>query len=423
LIPSSLTGEKKMNEVVYTKFRWFVLATLVVVMATTAMALISPAPLVGAIQKSMPDLSLGQVTYVTMFYFNFFVAFAALFGGILLDKFGVVKVFIGCLLLISLGALLVPYIGSSYYGLLFIRLLQGCGTGPVMASGAKIAASYFPSNERSVAAGAVGFAVAGGILLGLQFFPRIYVATGSWQTSLTWLAPIGIVGIIFSIILAFGPKPTEVEQPQIESPGKGELKAALLMPVTWVAIGSIVMLSWVFQAFMDLTPNYLGYAAPIGLGLGEVKAGNIMSVAEIFFMAGAMISGTITEKIFKGNGRPMLLTGFFMGGIFGFLIKFHFITGNDISLVSCLIVASFFFAFVNPQAIGYLAKHYPKHITGKLGGLGMGIGIFGGAAGVAAGARALHVTGLYQMSINIMVGVCVVGFLIGMFLTPKTERA
>jgi MFS family permease len=411
-----------MNEIIYPKFRWFVLVTLVVVMATTAMALISPAPLVGAIQKSMPNLSLGQVTYVTMFYFNFFVGFSALFGGVLLDKFGVTKVFIGCLLLISVGALLVPFIGNSYYGMLFIRLLQGCGTGPVMAAGAKIAASYFPMNERSIAAGAVGFAVAGGILLGFQVFPRIYVATGSWQTALTWLAPIGIIGIIFSVILAFGPKPPEVEQVKTEGPGKNEYKAALLMPVTWVAIGCIVMLSWVFQAFMDLTPNYLGYAAPVGLGLGEVKAGNIMSIAEIFFMAGAMISGTITDKIFKGNGRPMLLTGFLMGGIFGFLIKFHFITGNSVFLIGCLIVASFFFSFCNPQTIGYLAKHYPKNITGKLGGLSMGIGIFGGAAGVAAGARALHITGFYQMSINIMVGVCVVGFLIGMFLTPKKEK-
>jgi len=411
-----------MNELIYPKFRWFVLVTLVVVMGTTAIALICPAPLVGAIQKSMPHLSLGQVTYVTMFYFNFFVAFAALFGGILLDKLGVVKVYIGCLVLISIGALLVPVMGNSYGGMLFIRLLQGCGTGPIRASGANIAASYFPQNERSIAAGAVGFAVSGGVLLGFLVVPRIFVATGSWVAALTGLAPISIIGIIFSIVMAFGPKPPQVEQPATEMPGRGELKAALLIPVTWVAIGSIVMLSWVYQAFMDLTPNYLGYDTPVGLGFGEVKAGYIMSAAQIFFMAGAMISGTITEKSFKGNGRPMLLTGFLMGAVFGFLIKFNFITGNSWLLVGCIIGACFFYSFCNPQTIGYLAKHYPKNITGKLGGLAMGIGIFGGAAGVAAGARALHVTGFYQMSINIMVGVCVVGFLIGMFLTPKKEK-
>jgi MFS family permease len=114
-----------MTEMTYPRFRWFVLITLVVVTTTTAMSLIAPAPLIGAIQKSMPDLSLGQVTYVTMFYFNFFVAFAALFGGILLDKFGVIKVYIGGLLTIGMGALLVPSIGDSYYGMLFNTTVTG----------------------------------------------------------------------------------------------------------------------------------------------------------------------------------------------------------------------------------------------------------------------------------------------------------
>lgn len=411
----------KVNETVYTKFRWFVLLTSTIVTAITAMALICPAPLVGAIQKSMPHLSLGQVTYVTMFYFNIFVAFAALFGGALLDKFGVITVYVGGLVLIGIGALLVPFIGDSYYGMLLIRLLQGCGTGPIMAAGALIAASYFPSNERSIAVGAVGFAVSGGNLLGFIIFPRIYEATGSWHTALTWLAPICIIGIVLTAVLAFGPKPQEEADADAGESGKGDLKAALHMPVTWVAIASIVMLAWVYQAFMDLTPNYLGYAPPVGLGKGEVGAGNIMSYVGIVYMAGAMIGGIITDKFLKGNGRPMLIAGFLFGGLFGFLIKFPFITGNDILLIGCLVLAGFFYSFVVPQALGYLAKYYPRHITGKLGGLAWGIGIFGGAAGVAAGARALHVTGLYQMSINIMVGVCVVGLLIGMFLTPKKD--
>jgi len=367
----------------------------------------------------MPDLSLGQVTYVTMFYFNFFVAFAALFGGILLDKFGVIKVYIGGLFLIGVGALMVPFVADFYYGMLLIRLLQGCGTGPVMAAGAAIAATYFPHNERNIAAGAQGFAVSFGVLLGFQYSARIFAATGNWHVSLTWLAPICILGIILSILVAFGPKPPEIEVVHREITSKGELKSALLLPVTWVAIACIVAMSWVYQAFNDLTPNYLSYATPVGLNLGEVKASNIMSFAQIVYMAGSIIGGIITDKVFKGNCRPVLLSGFLIGAIFGFLIKFDFITGNQVFLTGSLALAAFFFSFVNPQALGYIAKNYPTHITGKLGGLAMGIGIFGGAAGVAAGARALHVTGLYQMSINIMVGVCIVGFFIGLFMKSK----
>lgn len=410
-----------MGEIIYPKYRWFVLLASTIVIAITAMALICPAPLVAAIQKSMPHLSLGQVTYLTMFYFNFFVGFAALFGGILLDRFGLVTVYIGGLILISVGAFLVPFIGDSYLGMLLIRLLQGCGTGPIMGAGAYVAASYFPSNERSIAVGAVGVAVSGGSLLGFIIFPRIYVATGSWHAALTWLAPISVIGIAITLIMAFGPKPPEAETDKTEDQGKSDYRAALHMPVTWVAIACVVMLAWIYQAFMDLTPNYLGYAPPVGLGKGEVGAGNIMAIVQIVYMAGAMIGGFVTDKIFKENGRPMLLIGFLMGGIFGFLIKFPFITGNGTLLTVCLVLAGVCYSFVIPQAIGYLAKYYPRHITGRLGGLAWGIGIFGGAAGVAAGSTALHVTGLYQMSINIMVGVCLAGFFTGIFLTPKKK--
>ncbi len=410
-----------MDGVNYPKSRWFVLVLSVIVTGITAMALISPAPLIGAIQKTMSDLSLGQVTYVAMFYFNFFVAFSALFGGILLDRFGIVKVYIGGMILITAGSLLVPFIGTSYSGMFLLRLLQGCGTGPIMAAGAYIAATYFPRDERSIATGAVGVATSGGLLVGFIYFPRIFAATGNWQTAMTWLAPISVLGIVFSIIIGFIPKPSDTIEAAPDVSNNNELKAALHIPVTWIAIGCVFLLSWIYQAFMDLIPNYLGYAPPIGLGKGEVAAGQAMSCVQLLFMVGAMTSGIITDKVFKSNGRPMLLTGFLAGGFFGLLIKFPFITGNNTLLITCLVLAGFFYAFVVPQAIGFLARNYPKNITGKLGGLAWGIGIFGGAAGVAAGARALHVTGLYQMSINIMVSICVVGFFVGLFLRKKKE--
>ena len=63
----------------------------------------------------------------------------------------------------------------------------------------------------------------------------------------------------------------------------------------------------------------------------------------------------------------------------------------------------------NPIAQTSVSNFYPEHITGTVGGFTMGLGIFGGTVGVAAGSAALHATGMYDVSIIIVVVVSLVG--------------
>ncbi len=411
-----------MNENIYPKFRWFVLLTMLIVTSTTSLSLISPAPLIGEMIKSMPYLSAGQVTGMTMGVFNFFVAVAALLGGILLDKLGFVKVYLIGLVLITAGYLLIPIIGTTFWGMIFIRFLQGFGTGPVMGAAANIAASYFPLKERSIATGVQGFAVSFGIAVGLILVPKLFAATGSWQSALTYLAAVGIIGLVMTIIVIFGPKPPAITDERIkEEHSAAEFKAAITKPVTWFAIFCIFAMSWVYQAFNDMTPGYMALDAPVGLGKGPAGAGLLVG-AQLSFMVGSILCGIICEKVFKGNPKILVSIGFLLGAFFTLLIKFQFITSNEGALITVLTLASFFFAFVNPLCMGYIAKNYPQKITGKLGGLAMGIGIFGGTAGVSAGAAALHTTGLYQMSITIMCIVCMVGFFLSFGLKTQKEK-
>ena len=405
-----------MNRLIYPKFRWFTLATMLIVTTITSMAMISPAPLVPDIRQNMSSLSLGEVSFLTMGYFNLFNAIAALFGGRFLDKFGVIKCYIGGMILIALGALLVPFIGSTYWGMVLIRFFQGVGTGPIMAAAAPVAAAYFPKNERSIVTGVQGFSVSLGVMLGFIIVPRIFQASGSWETALACLAPISLLGIIMSIIVMFGPKSAGEEK--VENPGN-EIKTALIMPVTWVAISIIVLMCWIFNAFNDLIPGYLSTPAPVGLGKGAVSAGQSMVGAQILFMVGSIFGGFLTEKLFKGKARPIIVMGFLFGAICVYALKLNYITGHHMLLVFSLSSAAFFFAFVNPQAMGYIAKNYPRHITGKLGGMAMGIGIFGGLAGVSVGAFALHITGFYQKSINIMIIILLIGLVVSLFLKAR----
>jgi len=415
------------QETVYSNFRWYILFTMIIVTATTAIGLIGPAPLTGEIMKTMPNLTAGQVTLMTMSSFNLFVAISALLGGIILDKFGVVKVYIGGLILVAAGSLLMPVCGDSVWGMLFNRMLQGLGTGPIMASSPSLAASYFPHKERGIAAGFQGFSMAFGIVIGLSIIPRLAVSFADWQKALLMIGPMAIVGIILAIIIAFGPKPvqedTQKTQAEADAHVAHHFKKALGFHVTWIVIAAYFLMSWIFQAFNDVVPGYIAVDASKGLGslgLGAVKGGDYLVLAQVFFMIGAIAGGVITDKVFKGNGRPIMAVGFLGGAIFSYLITTSGVTSAAGSLVFSLTCCGFFYSFVNPQCVGYIAKNYPKEITGKLGGLATGLSILGGWLGATVGGLAIHYSG-YPMSIMILTALCFVGFIVALFMRPKKE--
>lgn len=414
-----------MTDTTYSGFRWFVLVTLIIVTATTSFSLIAPAPLMEPI-SGLTGLSVPKINLAAMTIFNLFVAISALLGGILLDKLGTIKVFIGGLILIAAGALLVPVLGTTFYGLMFIRFLQGFGTGPIMAASAPLAASYFPMNERSIVTGCQGFAVSFGIFMGLRIVPRLFMATDSPFKALMVLAPIALVGLVLSFIVAFGPKVAQEEPTQSGSGGDESLvaqqfKKALAEPGLWIAIAGFTLMSGIYQQILAVYPNWIGGVQSGGLGLGEVAGADALSNGQILFMIGSIISGFIAEQIFRGNPRFVIVIGFLLGAVFSILIRFDFITSSYLALAIVLCLILFFCSWVNPQTQAYIAKNYPKNITGKLGGLAMGIGIFGGTGGSALVSLVISKTGQYASVITMMTGLCLVGFIISLFLKQKNN--
>ncbi|MBP1608549.1 MAG: transporter transrane protein, partial [Acidobacteria bacterium] len=310
-------------------------------------------------------------------------------------------------------------------GMLFIRLLQGFGTGPIMAAAVPIAALYFPMKERGITTGAQGFAVSLGIMVGLQLFPRL-AASGDVFPALRVLAWVAIIGLILSAIAAFGPKvaqqPAKADQGTQDASASNLFKKAVANPLTWIAILCFTLMSGIFQQLNSIVTGYIGSDAPLGLGRGTQAGANALTVATILFCIGSFLSGLISEKLFGGKARPVIAIGFLLGAIGAYATKYNFVAGDQTTLTIVLAFTAFFYSLVNPQAQAYLAKNYAQQIAGKLGGLSMFVGIMlGSTVAVWWLGKSLNATGNYMQPITIMAGLCFAGFIVSLFLKQKSS--
>ncbi|MGC3993135.1 MAG: MFS transporter [Propionicimonas sp.] len=416
------------SEGAYKPFRWFILATLIVVVAVQAIALITPAPLIGEIIKTT-GLSAGEVTWMTMGTWNLFVAFAAILGGPLVDKFGFKWMYIFGMVMIGLGWILMPAIGGTFTGMTIARAVQAIGGGPIMGAGVYVSATCFPKKERAMVNGVLGAAMGLGIMIGLNLGPASMAAAGDWAVGLRNLWPLALVGIVMTVVCMVGPKvaPEGAGLENVDEAAAASnlalYKRAILLPLTWIATACVVIASWFNQAYNDMTPGYLALDPPVGLGLGAAGAGSIASLAQIGNIVGCLVVGIIVERVFKGKARPALMIAFGAMAVGAALILVPGVKTSQVILTTVMLVTVFFLGWINASALGWIAKNYPAEITGKLGGMAQGIGIFGGLAGVAAGSAALHATGFYVVSTMIMVGVALVGVVVAFFMqTHKHQK-
>lgn len=405
----------------FQRSRWLAFVTMFIATVICSIIMISPAPLIGEITKSMNQASLEQVTFMTMNICMISIIVGVISSGPLIDKFGVMKVYIGGLIMISIGALLIPIIGSSSVGMIFIRIIQGLCTGPIWGSGIPIAARFFPLKQRSLLIVLQGLAVSLGTVIGLSLISEMNKATQCWQATIAWLTPICVIALIFSFISASSEKKLEEDLYGIRTPYKEDLKTAILKPVTWVVVACIAMITWIYGGFSILIQEYLSAAPPIGLGYDPVATGSLISpISEIIAICSGLIGVMITEKFLKGNARPVVLSGFLLGAIFIFSITIPAMALNHVIIVICVCTIYFFLNFISPLVSGYIAKYYPKHITGTFGGLITGISVLPSVVGIETTSKTLQTSG-YNRSFNIIIVVAVIGALISIFLKPVKE--
>ena len=405
----------------YSNFRWFALVAMVIVTASTSATLIAPAPLIPTIFTSM-KWDPGVTTAVTMLTFQICVSVFAFLGGFLIDRLGPIKVWVISLIVLLTGLALVPVIGNTVAGLMFCRILNGAGTGPVMASIISFCAQRFSYKERTVVAAFQGFSVSTGIAVGLVFSPfMLKVANGNWQLAMVYDGLLPVLGLVFALIVLFGPKQAEIQEAQAKvinsASQSGDLKKALLGITFWMLLIMMVIDSWCQQAWINIAPAFYGSPLPLGLGIDPLISGQMLSWGSYAMMAGTLLTPFVTEKIFKGNFKALIAIGLLISAVGMFYFR-HLTADSGAMLTLLPIIVLFFSSFVNPNVVGYIARNYPDTITGRLGGFVNAGGPGGAAIGVAIGSVLLSQYQSFLPNMNVLTVLFIIGAVAVWFVRP-----
>lgn len=406
----------------YPKTRWLMLSAIVSGQIMIGTTLICYAPILGVIAKDL-GVSVGEISAAAMGVVIMASGICAILSGPMLDKIGVARSITMGALVTLVGMCLVPVLSGNIKEIIFVRIIMGIGFGPVSACTSSVAAKWFPEHQRGMVAGMIGAGISLGIILGFILTPAFMGKVDHWSMAIGWLAIVPAVCLVTSFLTNF------IKEPQIQDkiavvqdPDHISSKVALAFksPSTYIGILSMFLFTWVMNAFNDLTPGYIAIDPPIGLGFGPAAAGQYMSAVQIGMLLGSAASGLILMKLFKGNIKRVMMTGFFFAAIFCFSVKLPFVYETPKMLAGCLFLVGFFEAFIIPMVATFIAINYPAEIMGRVFGTTFGVSIFGGAIGVFVGSTFLHTTGNYMTSITIVSAIALLGVVVSFLLnSPK----
>jgi MFS family permease len=402
----------------HTWFRWMVLGQILIVTLSSAMIMISFAPLMGIIAKDL-GISIGVASFGFLGLHMLATAVSCAIAGYLIDRFGIFTVINGSMVLLVVSNALLPWLGHSYWTVVAIRMAEAAGCAPVWVAIGPAVALWFPRREAGTATGLQSMVMSVGVILGLVVSPQLALSAGSWQKGIAWLS-LGLgVATVFVFAVSLMAKKHSPATPSEPSTSGSDGIFGLLGTRPFLA--GMIGLScgvWTLQTFNSLTPGYLAVLPPMGLGFGALTAGKLMTTVLLAGVVASLVGGLLVDKAFGGRARPVILTGFVLIAVTPVLMIVPQIGGQRSALILCLILTGAGTPFINPVILGFAAKTFSPSVVGKVVGSWMSVAMFSGAVGVMLGAAALGSTGAYRLPMETISGVAVVGFVAALFIYP-----
>ncbi len=406
----------------FPRYRWAVLAALLVGSATFAVHLIFMAPILPEIAKNL-NIDMGSAANL----FTIYVlagSIAMTFGGFVCDKFGITTALVLGHLCASVPAVLMPWLGTSYGAVVTMRLIQGLSTGFFVTTTGPVLALWFPPEERGLAGGLATGALSVGYALTVVLAPMIFKSTGSWQMTSVIISVVGWVGIVVALLCTRRTPPVlqnqgaMVDMPQVATMTFADIVKS---PVTWIGLFCVFFGNWGLQPLMNYVPAYLSAPAPTGVGFGPLVAGRLALATTIVGIFSTSTGGLFFDKVAKGDPRLPIALGFCILGVFAYALLCPFVYGNMFLLILCLMLAGWGAMFIYPAINAYVIGNFPPNMAGTMIGVCFGLGGFGGTIGLYLGSLTISKSGNFNMAIMLISLASIAGVVVGI-LTKQRAR-
>lgn len=409
----------------YPSMRWAILAGCCLAGACFQLAAMSYAPLLGVIAKDL-SVDLPQAVQL-MTFFMLFSTISFFISGPFVDHFGPALSILISVVLTFIPTLATLWVAHSYVAVAIIRILQGCSVGFCMAGLVPLVMQWFPPQQRSFALGITGAFIPLGAMLSVVIAPAVFSFVGDWKIAMAAISIIPCIALVYCLVvfgISRGKAPVSLESPEAQTDnrsGDGVFKSALFSRFTWCGITISFASMWIMQTVFSLTPSYFSEPTPIGLGLGPMVGGSLTTILQIASVIAPVIGGFVAGKYFNGRPGGLIVTGMLLAITYGAL-QFAGVYNQRVLFVLFLILPGIGIGMLTPMLQAKIAESYHPSIVGRMNGLWLGIGSFGGTVGLFVSANSLAATGSYLAGINIIVLVALVGFILAEFLNHNKKQ-
>jgi nitrate/nitrite transporter NarK len=270
--------------------------------------------------------------------------------GLAADRYGSRRVMALSVLGVSLSTSLFG-LAPNYLTILVTRFLAGLLGAGVFVPGVRLVSSWFNSEERGSALGAINIGGSTGMILASWAVPFVAISLG-WKSSLSFT---GLIGVLSAVSIWF-----LLKDRQSESQDKADFS---MIPFKDQRFWSLALLQFIrlgaFYTFIGWLPLVLKEE----YGLSVVAVSTAMSLFNLAGMAANPLGGVFSDKLGEKNVLLICFT-FLSLGTLGFTLKF-----NGVIVMFMVFIAGWFINFVRSPSFAIIPRLFGTETAGSVSGI------------------------------------------------------
>ncbi len=278
------------------KGRWAILALIMAAQTTASVGPLGIPAIAPLIRESL-GLSMAQAgSFLSAYYIG--PALMSLPAGRMADRWGVLGTMVLGQLVIALG--LVATTGAPSFPLLMIIMVAaGTGYGMLNPTTAKAVIAWFPRRQRATVVGLKQVGLPLGGALGALIMPPLGLRFG-WRMAVIIAASVTALLAALTWLLYRDPPETESLR---GTPALGGLAEVLRSRDLWLVSAATLIFAGVQTVFLAFFVLYLRDVVRMSL----VTAASYLVLAQVMGMAGRVVFGLLSDRLFGGRRRVVLL--------------------------------------------------------------------------------------------------------------------